>query len=135
MRTSPSRDRRATRCADEEQQEAAVADIDRKSFDAADEEFPLGQKARGERVTLDGLSVLRATFEPGWHWTEHVSTDLCTRRHAGYVISGRLHVVTNDGGEAQLEPGDVVTIEPGHDAWTVGDEPCVFVDFAESIRQ
>jgi quercetin dioxygenase-like cupin family protein len=119
----------------DEQEEAAVPGIDRKSFDAPDEELPLGEKAVGERVTLDGLSVLRATFEPGWHWTEHVSSDLCTRRHAGYVVSGRLHVVASDGGQEELEPGDVVIIEPGHDAWTVGDEPCVFVDFAESVSQ
>lgn len=111
-----------------------MAGITKRSFDAPDEDLPLGEKAAGARVTVGGLNVKKASFEPGWRWTEHVSTDLCTSRHVGYVTSGRLHVVMENGSEAEIGPGDVVVIEPGHDAWTVDDEACVFIDFGDSVR-
>lgn len=107
--------------------------IQKRSLDALDETLALGDKASGERVTVSGVNVKRATFEPGWHWTEHVADDLCSTRHAGYVVSGRLHVVMEDGHATEIGPGDAVVIEPGHDAWTVGDEACVFIDFGESV--
>ncbi|MCF4119502.1 cupin domain-containing protein [Antribacter sp. KLBMP9083] len=81
-------------------------------------------------------SVLKGTFEPGWRWSEHVRPivggDSCQSPHFLYVLSGRMHIVMNDGSEAEAAPNDVVHIDPGHDAWTVGDEPCVVVDFGAS---
>ena len=112
-----------------------MAGVERKSLDASTETLSLGQKAGGERVTLGDVRVKRATFEPGWHWAEHVGTDLCTTRHVGYVVSGRLRVVMDDGHETEIGPGDAVVIQPGHDAWTVGEEACVFIDFGESVLQ
>ena len=56
-------------------------------------------------------------------------TDACQAAHLGYVVSGRMHVVMSDGTQGDAGPGDLVEIAPGHDAWIVGDEPCVFVDF------
>jgi quercetin dioxygenase-like cupin family protein len=94
---------------------------------------PLWIKARGERVEVGGITVLRAVFEPGWHYTEHVEPQVCQSRHAGYIVSGRLRVAMDDGSETEAGPGDVVVIEPGHDAWTVGGEPCVMIDFGESV--
>ena len=86
-----------------------------------------------ELVNLDGGPVGRATFEPGWKWSEHVKpiagTDSCQVHHLGYVVSGRMKVVMDDGSEGELGPSDVCDIPPGHDAWTVGDEACVMVDF------
>ena len=84
-------------------------------------------------VKLDGGTVGLGTFEPGWRWSEHVKplagTDTCQSAHIGYCISGRMVVQMDDGTEKEVAPGDVVVIPPGHDAWVVGDEPCVQVDF------
>jgi mannose-6-phosphate isomerase-like protein (cupin superfamily) len=92
---------------------------------------------RMELVTLDDATITRATLHPGWKWSQDirpmVHTDSCQVRHLQYVISGRLHVVLDDGGEVDMEPGDFVTIPPGHDAWVVGDEPFVCVDFSPEM--
>ncbi|MGZ6707594.1 MAG: cupin domain-containing protein [Solirubrobacteraceae bacterium] len=73
------------------------------------------------------------TFESGWRWSECVKplagTDSCQVTHAGYVLSGRMHIEMEDGTVDDCGPGDFVFIAPGHDAWTVGDEACVMLDF------
>jgi hypothetical protein len=80
-------------------------------------------------------TVGRGVFEPGWRWSQHVKpiagTDSCQTAHLGYVVSGRMHIVMDDGGESECGPGDAVHIAPGHDAWIVGDEACVFIDFGQ----
>lgn len=108
--------------------------IAKKSFEVPDDQLSLGVKAGGGQVTVCGVSVKKVTFQPGWHWTEHVRSDSCVTRHVGYVVSGRLHVVMDDGSDTEIQPGDVVVIQPGHDAWTVGEEACVFVDFGDSVK-
>ena len=84
-------------------------------------------------VSVGGATVGRAEFEPGWRWSSDVSsiagTESCQALHTGYVVSGRMHVRMDDGTEAEAGPGDAILIEPGHDAWTVGDESCVVLDF------
>jgi hypothetical protein len=83
-------------------------------------------------VTLGDFTVGRGVFEPGWRWSEDVKpiagTDSCQSRHTGYCLSGRMTVRFDDGSEVDIGPGDVMVIEPGHDAWTVGEEPCVLLD-------
>jgi hypothetical protein len=90
-------------------------------------------------VKVGSVTVGRAEFQPGWKWSKDVKpivkTDSCMVHHTGYGISGRLHIVMNDGSEFEVGPGDVNDIEPGHDAWVVGDEPYVGVDFAEEISE
>jgi mannose-6-phosphate isomerase-like protein (cupin superfamily) len=92
-----------------------------------------------EVVTLSGVVFGKATFEPGWRWSQSVKpiagTDSCQVHHNGYVLSGRMHVTMDDGSEDEAGPGDVLVIPPGHDAWTVGDEPCVVFDFSSQIAQ
>jgi quercetin dioxygenase-like cupin family protein len=72
-------------------------------------------------------------FEPGCRWSENIrpiaGTETCEATHLLYVESGRMKIVHDDGSEAEVGPGDIVAIQPGHDAWVVGDEPCVSVDF------
>jgi Cupin domain len=106
-----------------------------KSFDSPDETRPFADKGSAAAVSLASGTALKGTFEPGWRWSEHVKplagTDSCQTTHLGYVLSGRMHVVMNDGTEGECGPGDAVSIPPGHDAWTVGDEPCVLVDFGQ----
>lgn len=113
-----------------------MSGLETKSFDAPDETRPFADKGAAEVLAIGGSSVMRARFEPGWRWSEHlrpvVGTDSCQSSHFLYVLSGRMHVVMNDGTEGEAGPGDVARIEPGHDAWVVGDEACVLVDFGAS---
>jgi quercetin dioxygenase-like cupin family protein len=105
-----------------------------KRFTAADERRPFVERGYADILDFDSGVVGQAVFEPGWRWSSHVKpiagTESCQSSHACYVVSGRLHVVMDNGEEADLEPGDVAMIPPGHDAWTVGAEPCVSLDFA-----
>jgi hypothetical protein len=102
------------------------------SLDSPDEtrEIP---KGRVDLIRLGEVTVGRASFEPGWRWSESVKqiagTDSCEVHHVGYALSGRLHVVANDGEEAEVGAGDAYVVMPGHDAWVVGDEPFVGLEF------
>jgi hypothetical protein len=91
-------------------------------------------KGRVELLHLGEGTVGRGVFEAGWKWSECVrpiaGTETCEASHLGLVESGRMHVRMDDGQEADVGPGDIVMIPPGHDAWTLGDEPCVILDFA-----
>ena len=110
--------------------------LESKSFDQPDEVRPFTDKGEAQVVTLAGSMVAKARFEPGWRWSEHVrpiaGTDSCQSPHFLYMMSGRMHVAMDDGAEAEAGPNQLVRIEPGHDAWVVGDEPCVVVDFGMS---
>jgi class 3 adenylate cyclase len=92
---------------------------------------------RVDIVELDDRVVGRMTYEPGWRWSVDVKpiaeTDTCQFHHVGVTISGRLRAQMRDGTELEIEPGDVFEIPPGHDAWVVGDEAWVSVDF-EAMR-
>jgi quercetin dioxygenase-like cupin family protein len=106
----------------------------RKSADSPQEtrSFRDG-KGKLELVELGGVVVGRATFEPGWRWSEHVKpiagTDSCEAGHTGYFVSGRMVIRMDDGEEMAFGPGDFMSCPPGHDAWIVGDEPCVVIDW------
>ena len=84
-------------------------------------------------IRLGPQVVARITFQPGWRWSESirpiVGTDSCQVRHIGTITSGRLHAVHEDGSEVELGPGAAYVIEPGHDAWVVGEEPVVGYEF------
>src|SRR5947209_3478751 len=112
----------------------AMAELERKSFDNPDETRPFQGKGRVEIVKLGDGVVGLATFEPGWKWSDHVKplagTGSCQAAHLGYVVSGRQMIRMDDGTEVEIGAGDVVSIPAGHDGWTIGDEPCVVVDFA-----
>jgi quercetin dioxygenase-like cupin family protein len=112
-----------------------MANLEVKNFESPDETRPFEGKGQAEVVVVGGQSVGKATFEPGWRWSENVKpiagTDSCQVSHLGYVISGRMRVFMDDGAEGEAGPGDVMAIPPGHDAEIVGDEPCVVLDFGE----
>ena len=103
----------------------------RKNLDSPDETRTFDQ-GMAQIVSLGDFKVSRHTLQPGWKWSEHVKplaqTDSCQVRHTGYVVSGQMKVVMDDRSEADLAPGDAYVIEPGHDAWIVGEEPFVGVD-------
>jgi hypothetical protein len=93
-----------------------------------------GANWRLELVTLaGGTQIGRITLQPGWRWSTDVrpvaGTDLCQAPHQQYQVSGRVHVVMADGTELDLGPGDVSSLPPRHDAWVVGDEPAVGIDW------
>ena len=89
-----------------------------RNINAPDETRPF------PKGTLD--LVTRHVLEPGWKWSEHNKplrkTNSCQSPHTCYMVAGRLHVVADDGMEAEIGPGDVAVIAPGHDAWVVGNE-------------
>lgn len=93
------------------------------------------ENGRAEIVNLGGFSVMRMNLQPGWKWSISVKpivkTESCQSHHIGYVISGRLKVVSVDGKETELQPGSVYEIMPGHDAWVVGDEPFIALELSQ----
>jgi hypothetical protein len=99
-----------------------------RRFEKPDESrtFPKGSF---ELVKLGGLTVGRARYEPGWKWSDDVGPGLglrtCDVEHVGLVVSGHAKVLMDDGEEADLTPGDLFFVPPGHDSWVVGDEPYV----------
>ena len=103
-----------------------------KNFGKSDEvrEFP---KGRVELLKVGGATVGRATLQPGWKWSESVKplakTKSCEAPHFQYQISGVMRVRMDDGTEIDCKPGDLSMLPPGHDAWVVGNEPVVVVDF------
>ncbi len=106
--------------------------VSSKSFETPDE-TRTPDKTTMEVLRLSGATVARITFQPGWKWSECIKpvagTDSCQARHVGTIVSGRLRVVHNDGTEGEIAPGDAYVIEPGHDAWVVGDDPVVGFEF------
>jgi hypothetical protein len=115
-----------------------MAQLMAKRFDAPDEvrEFTDGT-GRTELVTLAGTAVGLSSYEPGWRWSTNVrpivGTDSCHVEHVGYVLKGRLSVRLDDGSEHEFQAGDAFHVPPDHDAWTVGDETCVVLDFGGLI--
>lgn len=111
----------------------ALPVMQKKNLDQPDEVAQYGRITK-ENVVLDGVEVHRVTFAPGARWSHdlkpHVGTDSCELPHVAYVTSGQLHVVMDDGAEQVFGAGDVMMLPPGHDAWAVGDEACVFVEFS-----
>jgi len=90
-------------------------------------------KGKIEIANIGDMFIGRATLEPGWSWEKCVKpiakTKSCEAPHTGYMVSGRIKVVMDDGTEEEFGPGDVAIIPPGHNAWVVGDEPVGNIDF------
>jgi quercetin dioxygenase-like cupin family protein len=92
------------------------------------------EKGRLELVHTPAGDIGRMVLSPGWRWSEHVrpiaGTELCQAAHTGYQISGRLRIQLADGTTFDAEPGQVGSVPPGHDAWVIGDETAVLLDWA-----
>lgn len=104
-----------------------------KRFDQPDQvtEF---ERGRFETVTLGGMTIGRATYQPGWKWSDHVGPGLgqstCTVEHVGMVVSGCATAAFGDGRVIEMHPGDLFYIPPEpHDSWVVGEEPYVSLHF------
>jgi hypothetical protein len=107
-------------------------ETEHKSFASPSEtrEFPHG---RAEILEVGGAEIGRLVLEPGWRWSNDVKpiagTDSCEAPHFQYHVSGELAIRMDDGTELVAKPGDITSLPSGHDAWVVGDEPYVAVDF------
>jgi len=109
-----------------------VSDVILKRFDRPDEVRTF-EKGKFELLHLGGMTIGRATYEPGWKWSEHVGkatgAKSCMVEHVGMVIAGRATAAMDDGHVIEMRAGDVFYIPPGHDSWVVGDEPYVSLHF------
>jgi quercetin dioxygenase-like cupin family protein len=108
-----------------------MAKMEGKSLDSPDETRTF-DKGKIELAKLGDVTIGRATLEPGWSWEKCeliAKTDSCQAPHTQYMVSGRMKVVMDDGTEQEFGPGDALAIPPGHNAWVVGNEPVVAVDF------
>jgi mannose-6-phosphate isomerase-like protein (cupin superfamily) len=109
-----------------------MASLETQSITKPHETRPFQANGHMDVVTLGDFTLGKGTFEPGWRWSNDVKpiagTDSCQVHHTGIVVSGSMVIRMDDGTETTLGPDDVFVIEPGHDAWVVGDEPCVNYD-------
>jgi len=96
------------------------------------------EKGKIELVQVGGLTIGKASYEPGWKWSEHVAplvgTALCQVEHVGMVVSGHAVAQMQDGTIVDLLPGNLFYIGPGHDSWVEGDEPYVSLHFHGADR-
>ena len=112
-----------------------VTSLARKSHDEPDESRR-PEKSQIDVVTVGDYTIGRFTFEPGWRWSDCIKpvakTESCQNNHVGYCVSGSLEVRLESGETVTLTPGDSYTIPPGHDAWVVGDEAFVGLEFVSA---
>ncbi len=111
-----------------------MAGLVKKSLNTPDETRPFkDDMGQLQVVNAESGAVGRGTFQPGWQWSKHVKpiagTDSCQAAHMGYMVSGQMTIRMDDGEELTFGPGDFMAASPGHDAWIVGDEPCVLIDW------
>jgi quercetin dioxygenase-like cupin family protein len=105
--------------------------VEAKSLDSPDAALAFLDKSERVAVQLRRAEIGRGVYRPGWRWSEHVQPLFGSEseEHIGYVISGRMAVRAKDGTEVEVGPGEAFIAAPGHDAWVLGDEPCVALDF------
>jgi hypothetical protein len=107
-------------------------EVDLKRFETPDE-VRLFEKGKFELVHLGGMTIGKASYEPGWRWSEHVGKALgkesCDVEHVGMVVAGCATAAMNDGTLREMQAGDLFYIAPGHDSWVVGEEPYVSLHF------
>ncbi|MDR3501249.1 MAG: cupin domain-containing protein [Legionella sp.] len=110
-----------------------MATMELKNFTLADETREL-PKTKIEVLNFGDTTIMRAIFQPGWKWSECVKptagTKSCEVPHINYIVSGKMAVAMDDGVQKEMSQGDVAVIPPGHDAWVIGNKPCVVIDFS-----
>jgi hypothetical protein len=118
--------------------EAQMAGVEIRDFGSPDE-TRTPEKTKMEVVRMGGASAARLRLEPGWRWSECIKPivggERCQVRHLGLLQSGTMHVVHDDGTEQEVGPGQAYVIEPGHDAWVVGDEPVLGFEFESQAAE
>jgi mannose-6-phosphate isomerase-like protein (cupin superfamily) len=106
--------------------------LQKKNFQKPDE-TKKPPNSRVDIIKMGDMSIQKQTYQPGWRWSKDqkpiAGTNSCQMHHFGLLVSGKLHVIADDGQEMDMGPGDVVDIPPGHDGWVVGNEPATFYWF------
>jgi mannose-6-phosphate isomerase-like protein (cupin superfamily) len=102
----------------------------RRSFDTPDDKRTKGG-VQIEVLQIGEIKAKRATYPPGWRFSKDMGAERCYDTHVGYMVSGQIHVQLGDGTEFDIKSGDAVMIPAGHDAWVVGSEPALLVQFDE----
>ncbi len=107
--------------------------VEQRSFSTPDETRKF-DRGKVDVVSVGGVTFGRAVFQPGWRWSTSMKsiaqTASCEVSHLSLHISGRLHVLMDDGREYEFGPGEISEIPPGHDAWVVGSEAVVVIDIS-----
>jgi quercetin dioxygenase-like cupin family protein len=113
-----------------------MTEIVSENLDDQEKSWTFLDGSKRTAVILKSVVVGRGKYLPGWKWSEHVGKQTGKRSaaHIGYIISGQMVVKGADGKETALGPGDSFEVKPGHDAWVVGDDPCIALDF-EHLRK
>jgi mannose-6-phosphate isomerase-like protein (cupin superfamily) len=110
--------------------------MQKKNLDSSPDETRTFDKGKIELANMGDVTIGRAVLEPGWSWEKCVKplvkTNSCQVPHTGYMISGKMKVVMDDGAEEEFGAGDAITVPPGHNAWVVGNDPVVALDFIGS---
>lgn len=111
--------------------------VDKHNIANPNESRPFVAHGHLDVVQVGDFTIGQGVFEPGWRWSVDVKpiagTQSCMARHTGVCLSGSMTIRGDDGSEITLEAGDVMLVEPGHDAWVVGDEPCILLDTAVAV--
>jgi hypothetical protein len=114
-----------------------MTSLEKKDLTAPDREIRF-DKTHGAVVDLDGMTIGRYTYGPGWRWIDIIApalgADMCQIEHYGYALSGSLKVRHEDGTETQVKPGEVYHISPRHLGEVVGDEPFETIEFLPTER-
>jgi mannose-6-phosphate isomerase-like protein (cupin superfamily) len=109
-----------------------MMDVILKRFESPDE-TRVFEKGKFEIVKIGGMTIGRASYEPGWRWSEHVGKAVgatwCQVEHVGLVVSGSATAAMDDGRVIEMHAGDLFYIPPGHDSWVVGNERYVSLHF------
>ena len=102
-----------------------------KSLDRADKSWTFLDGSKRSAVSLDSVVIGRGEYLPGWRWSLHVGrqTGEASAAHIGYILSGQMAIRSSDGKEITVSPGEAFEVGPGHEAWVVGNQPCVALDF------
>ncbi len=107
--------------------------MQKKNLDSSPDETRTFEKGMVNIANFENITIGRATLEPGWSWDKCVKplakTNSCESPHTQYIVSGRMKVVMDDGSEEEFGPGDALVIPSGHNAWVMGNEPVIAVDF------
>ena len=96
-------------------------------------------KTHAATIKFGLVNITKANKQPGWKWSEciksHIGTYLCQDGHIGVLMQGNIHVVGDDGSEEAISAGSAYKIVPGHDAWVVGDEPALGIEFSTTEKE
>ena len=110
-----------------------MAKMQKKNLNTSPDEVRKFENGKIELANLGNVTIGRAVLEPGWSWEKCikpiVKTESCQAPHTQYIVSGRIKVVMDNGEEEEFDPGDAAVILPRHNAWVIGNEPVVGIDF------